>query len=178
MLCLSLKKAYDIHCSACGGRLHEGQIFRHMYMQVHVYAYSGGRLLLFMQEGVAFCWTTSGAHACAPNRDSHWGQQGPIGIHTGANITYHIILYYIILLYIYIYIYIYVYVYIYIYICTYKSKYTYWMQCEMALQTRGALLLLLILCGLKQKTPNPHDFFFSTFAFHDFPQQLEAMLQN
>ena len=74
MLCLSLKKAYDIHCSACGGRLHEGQIFRHMYMQVHVYAYSGGRLLLFMQEGVAFCWTTSGAHACAPNRDSHWGQ--------------------------------------------------------------------------------------------------------
>ncbi len=48
--------------------------FRHMYMHVHVYAYSGGRLLLFMQEGVAFCWATSGARACAPNRDSHWGQ--------------------------------------------------------------------------------------------------------
>ena len=39
-----------------------------------VYAYSGGRLLLFMQEGVAFCWATSGARACAPHRDSHWGQ--------------------------------------------------------------------------------------------------------
>ena len=36
--------------------------FKHMYMHVHVYAYSGGRLLLFMQEGVAFCWATLGAH--------------------------------------------------------------------------------------------------------------------
>ena len=86
--------------------------FRHMYMHVHVCAYSGGRLLLFMQEGVAFCWATSGARACAPNRDSHWGQQGPIGIHTGANITYYIIRHIIIYIVIYIYIYICIYIYI------------------------------------------------------------------
>ncbi len=55
----------------------------HMYMHVYVYAYSGGRLLLFMQEGVAFCWATSGARACAPNSDSHWGQYGQIGIYWG-----------------------------------------------------------------------------------------------
>ena len=48
----------------------------HMYMHVHmyVYAYSGGRLLLSMQEGVAFRWATLGAHMCSSNRDSHWGQ--------------------------------------------------------------------------------------------------------
>ena len=56
-----------------GGRLNEGEFHTNVYA-CNVYAYSGGRLLLFMQEGVACCWATSGARACAPNRDSHWGQ--------------------------------------------------------------------------------------------------------
>ena len=70
-----------------------------MYMHVYVYAYSGGRLLPFMQEGVAFARATLGAHVLiigshtGANRDPHigihWGQQGstlgPTGIHTGAN---------------------------------------------------------------------------------------------
>ncbi len=53
----------------------------HMYMHVYVYAYSGGRLLLFMQEGVAFCWATLGAHVLL------------IGIHTGANRHPHMCIY-------------------------------------------------------------------------------------
>ena len=48
-----------------GGRLNESEFHTNVYA-CNVYAYSGGRLLLFMQEGVAFCWATSGARACAP----------------------------------------------------------------------------------------------------------------
>ena len=53
----------------------------HMYMHVDVYAYSGGRLLLCIQEGAAFCWATSGAHVLL------------IGIHTGANRHPHMCIY-------------------------------------------------------------------------------------
>ena len=43
--------------------------------------YSGGRLLLCMQEGAAFCWATLGAHVLI------------IGIHTGANRHPHMCIY-------------------------------------------------------------------------------------
>ena len=53
----------------------------HMYMHVYVYAYSGGRLLSCMQEGVVFCWATLGAHVLL------------IGIHTGPNRHPHMCIY-------------------------------------------------------------------------------------
>ena len=69
-----IRKRHMAFNAVHGGRLHEGEFQTHVYACACICTYSGGRLLLFMQEGVAFCWATSGARACAPNRDSHWGQ--------------------------------------------------------------------------------------------------------
>ena len=61
-MCLIVRKRHMAFTAVHGGRLHEGEFQTHVYACVHVYAYSGGRLLPFMQESVAFARATLGAH--------------------------------------------------------------------------------------------------------------------